>query len=397
MKKNKKLAILVCCMLVMVCAVGATLAWLTDQTQTVTNTFTASNIKITLEETDAADSDQDGLGDSKEYKMVPGDTLSKDPKVTVKAGSEDCWLFVEVTKTTNFDSYLTYAIRDGWKELAGHDGVYYREVAASDKDQPFYILSAGNGSYENGYVVVRDTVTKTMMDALEEDGATLPNITSLSLCLVLALLVTAAIGGTMAYFTDDDAKTNTFTVGNVDIHIDEWMADGDDEDTDWDEYEDQTLAPGKVTMNKLVETVNDGSEDAYIRTFVTCPKDMYDYLGLGFNKQDKVLTNNDGKNMYSLTSWKDVGTFTINGEETSVFLCEYKGKVASGESVLSLTSVWLYENVTNDIVTEFYLAEGAFKVEVASQAIQARNLTYDEAMAELGTIDQALMNKLFNK
>ena len=35
-------------------------------------------------------------------------------------------------------------------------------------------------------------------------------------------------------------------------------------------------------------------------------------------------------------------------------------------------------------------------VEVASQAIQAENLSYEEAMDELGTIDQDLMDKLFN-
>lgn len=213
---------------------------------------------------------------------------------------------------------------------------------------------------------------------------------------VVMMLAALAIGGTLAYFTDDDAKTNTFTVGNVDIHIDEWM---EDEAGEWVEYEDQKLFPiahSKTTNNKLVETVNDGSEDAYIRTFITCPKDMYDYLGLGFNKQDKVLTNDDGNNMYSLTSWKDVGTFTINDEETSVFLCEYKGIVKAGESVLSLSKVWLYDTVTNEMVKDFDLANGAFKVEVASQAIQAANLTYDEAMAELGTIDQTLMDQLFN-
>ena len=221
-----------------------------------------------------------------------------------------------------------------------------------------------------------------------------------SLCLVVALAATAVISGTLAYFTDNDAKTNVFTVGNVNIHIDEWMEDENDK---WVEYEEQKLFPidaSKITLNKLVETVNDGSEDAYIRTFVTCPKDMYDYLGLGFNSgaASGVGTNDAGKNMYNVT-WKDVGTFTINGEETSVFLCEVAGDnkvVASGESVLSLTAVWLYKNVTNELVTTFGLTDGAFKVEVASQAIQAENLTYNEAMAELGAIDQTLMSKLFN-
>lgn len=41
----------------------------------------------------------------------------------------------------------------------------------------------------------------------------------LTLCLVLALAATAVIGGTLAYFTDTDAETNTFTVGNVKIDL----------------------------------------------------------------------------------------------------------------------------------------------------------------------------------
>ncbi|MBQ6868488.1 MAG: hypothetical protein IJO16_07460 [Clostridia bacterium] len=221
----------------------------------------------------------------------------------------------------------------------------------------------------------------------------------MAMCLVIAMAATAVIGGTLAYFTDSDAKTNTFTVGNVDIHIDEWMKN---EKGEWVEYADQKLFPidnGKITNNKLVETVNDGSEDAYIRTFVTCPKDMYDYLGLGFNSgaNSQVVTNEDGTKMYNVT-WKDVGTFNINNEKTAVFLCEVADKceVAKGDSVLSLTTVWLYKNVTNELIESWNLEDGKFPVEVVSQAIQSENLTYDEAMAELGAIDQDLMDKLFN-
>lgn len=211
----------------------------------------------------------------------------------------------------------------------------------------------------------------------------------------LVMVLTLAIGGTLAYFTDKDMEKNTFTVGNVNIHIDEWM----EENGEWVEYEDGTelspIAQSKAPFNKMVETVNDGSKPAYIRTFVTCPKDMYWAMGLGFNKQDKVLTNDDGENMYSLTKWSDVGTFTINGEETSVFLCEYEGIVDVGESVLSLTKVWLYDTVTNEQVEEFDLDNGMFNVFVASEAIQSDNLTYAEAMEALGEINQAKMDQLF--
>lgn len=50
----------------------------------------------------------------------------------------------------------------------------------------------------------------------------------IALCLVIALAATAVIGGTLAYFTDDEEATNTFTVGNVDITLTEpnWEGTG---------------------------------------------------------------------------------------------------------------------------------------------------------------------------
>ena len=47
-----------------------------------------------------------------------------------------------------------------------------------------------------------------------------------TVCLAAALMVTALIGGSLAYFTDEDTKDNTFTVGNVDIVLDEPNWDG---------------------------------------------------------------------------------------------------------------------------------------------------------------------------
>ena len=65
-----------------------------------------------------------------EYKMVPGYTIHKDPKTTVVKGSEECYLFVKVEKSANFDSYMTYEMADGWTALEGVEGVYYREVTS---------------------------------------------------------------------------------------------------------------------------------------------------------------------------------------------------------------------------------------------------------------------------
>ena len=113
------------------CIIGGTVAWLTYQTNPITNTFTYGDINITLQETTG-----------KDYKIIPGVDIRKDPKVTVKANSEDCWLFVKVAASGTFvEDKVTYAVAEGWTALTGNDGVYYRAVSSGTADQSFSVLA----------------------------------------------------------------------------------------------------------------------------------------------------------------------------------------------------------------------------------------------------------------
>lgn len=152
--KKKTLALVLALTLLVAGVVGSTLAWLTDQTAEVKNTFTVGDINIGLTETTA------------DYKMVPGNTIAKDPTVTVKANSEACWLFVKVTESTDLTDFITYAIAEGWTALPGVDGVYYREVPASAADQPFSVL-------KGDAVTVNSDVTKEMLTAKDFANPTL--------------------------------------------------------------------------------------------------------------------------------------------------------------------------------------------------------------------------------
>lgn len=152
--KKKALALVLALTLLVAGIVGGTLAWLTDQTAEVKNTFTVGDINIGLTETTA------------DYKMVPGNTIAKDPTVTVKANSEACWLFVKVTESTDLKDFITYAIAEGWTALSGVDGVYYREVSASDADQTFSVL-------KGDAVTVNSDVTKEMLTAKDFANPTL--------------------------------------------------------------------------------------------------------------------------------------------------------------------------------------------------------------------------------
>ena len=143
---NKTVAILLALVLAIGCAVGGTLAWLISKTAPVVNTFTYGDINIDLAETTGTD-----------YKITPGVNISKDPKVTVKANSEACWLFVKVEEQGTFVAdKVTYGIADGWGKGDGKEipkNVYYREVGAVTDDTPFTVL-------KDNQVIVRDTLTK---------------------------------------------------------------------------------------------------------------------------------------------------------------------------------------------------------------------------------------------
>lgn len=134
-------------------------AWLSAKTEPVVNTFTYGDIDITLDETDT--NDGDGNPNTNTYKMMPGKELTKDPKVTVLKESEDCWLFVKLEKSENFDDFMTYEMAAGWNALEGKTGVYYRQVTKNDKEnQEFPVLL-------DNRVTVRETVTKEMLNTLD--------------------------------------------------------------------------------------------------------------------------------------------------------------------------------------------------------------------------------------
>lgn len=170
--KKKGLAMVLALVLLAVCAVSGTLAWLTAKSDTVTNTFTTSDITVKLQET---------TGTS--YKMIPGYDLEKDPKAWVVAGSEDCYLFVKLDWANNTytsgetaKSYLDWAIADGWALVPGETNVYYRTVTSAQ-------MSSNNGA-TNAYpilagnkVTVSGDITKEQMNALDAEGAAKPTLT----------------------------------------------------------------------------------------------------------------------------------------------------------------------------------------------------------------------------
>ncbi len=169
-KQSKKpLVLLMALMLVVGVAVGGTVAWLTADSGTITNTFKTSDIAITLSETKP---------ENKTAQIVPGYTITKDPKVTVTKDSEKCYVFVTVTENnwpavaeseggTRKVDYTVITGEDGWTMLENSGAatgttVYYRVVNKGESDQEFKILDGDK-------VTISSTLTKTEMAAITND------------------------------------------------------------------------------------------------------------------------------------------------------------------------------------------------------------------------------------
>ena len=149
-----------------------------------------------------------------------------------------------------------------------------------------------------------------------------------AICLCVALLAIAIVGATLAYFTDNDSATNTFTVGNVKIDLIEsrfhregndnsgdasipdpthtasgmtYVTDGHKAFTDDEIKEDATtymqdylavkgenMVPGRGVA-KCPYVINTGANDAYIRIRVMVPSAANnDFVAV---KDGGVITN----------------------------------------------------------------------------------------------------------
>lgn len=174
--KKKSLALVLALALMVVGAVAGTLAWLTAKSDVVVNTFTTSNITVELKETQGKD-----VEGGKEFKMIPGYAISKDPKAWVVSGSEDCFLFVKLDWANNTyasgaesKNYLNWAIADGWERVPGTENVYSREVTSNQ-------MSSDNGTTNafpvlaGNKVTVSGDITKAQMNDFTENN--LPKLT----------------------------------------------------------------------------------------------------------------------------------------------------------------------------------------------------------------------------
>ena len=102
MKNTKHLILAVVAVFLITATIFTTIAYLTSK-QEVKNTFTVGNVVIGLDEalvkTDGTPDGDLRTEIGNQYHLLPGMSYTKDPTVTVKANSEDCYVRMVVTVT----------------------------------------------------------------------------------------------------------------------------------------------------------------------------------------------------------------------------------------------------------------------------------------------------------
>ena len=185
--KKKTFIIALCLALVVAFAAGGAIAWLTDTTEEVKNTFTVGNVKLDLYEHDAAGKEVKALS----FKMIPGTTAAKDPTVEVQKGSEECYVFVKITEENNTlsngEKFVNYTVANTWTALDGVPGVYYYNttVTATDADVPLKVLV-------NDTVSFNEDIEQSDMDAITADTTKAPKLNFVAYAVQAAVSTTPA-------------------------------------------------------------------------------------------------------------------------------------------------------------------------------------------------------------
>ena len=167
MKRKTKYILLLAAFVIVanIAAITGTLAYLKDSTGTLTNTFTVGKVKITMDESKVDIMGHQVTGAARvtanDYILVPGQKYTKDPYITVEAGSEPCYVFVKLDNQLSniiFSDSNTKSVEDqitanGWQSLSGYPGVYYKDN-----------IAAGSGSAVFGDFTVKDDADVSQYD-----------------------------------------------------------------------------------------------------------------------------------------------------------------------------------------------------------------------------------------
>lgn len=187
----------------------------------------------------------------------------------------------------------------------------------------------------------------------------------MSLALAACMAAILVVGGTLAYFTDTDSATNTFTVGNVKIDLIEQERDGNGGLQNF--TDNQVLMPivgsaqgekddlgqpvAKNYVDKIVTVENTGASDAYVRAYFAIPSaldDGYETFNAGanilhFNFGNKIVGNEVVSTMGVEWEWMHGDKWnyfetTIDGVAYNVYYADYHRPLEANETTEQFVS-----------------------------------------------------------
>lgn len=193
---------------------------------------------------------------------------------------------------------------------------------------------------------------------------------ALLLALCAVLLVAATIFGTMAYLTSTDTVTNTFTVGKVNIKLDEAKANPDGSlvaNADRVKANEYKLLPGHTYNKDPMVTVLGGSESSYVKMTVT------------FSKADELdaIFAPDGADMLKIFNGYDAANWIAKGNtkdataNTRTYEFWYKEAVAAPTADVALDALFDSITVPGEITNEQLATIEGMIITVNAYAIQA--------------------------
>ncbi len=148
---------------------------------------------------------------------------------------------------------------------------------------------------------------------------------ALIMAVAVLMSLSLSIYGTLAYLTDSDTVVNTFTVGNVDITVDETEVTPDGEPTGEDnrvESNNYHLMPGHTYVKDPTTTVHAGSEESFIRMVVTLNK-LSELKGIAALGGENFALENLVTGLDSAI-WVPVPAATVEDEEANTITYEFR-------------------------------------------------------------------------
>lgn len=184
MKKYRPLVMVLCAVALVAATVMGTLSYLTDSSQII-NTFTMGNVHLKLDEAVVDESGNPTGGRTETgntYHLLPGQSYTKDPTVTVLAGSDQS--YVRMLVTINCYDELTAIFGDPFLPqyyVEGWDNAVWTTTGVIAEDE-----NANTATYEFRYhktvkpekdadlvlealftaVVVPETMTGAQLDSI---------------------------------------------------------------------------------------------------------------------------------------------------------------------------------------------------------------------------------------